>query len=270
MPPVIALIICVVVVAVLLCFACKQMPKVSFALWIPIIWMLLIASKPLGIWFTTSVADIESGSPIDRAFLSVLLCLGLIILAKRKFSWTSAIQENPWLTLWICYMLVSILWSDIPFMSLKRWVRELVAVVMAFLVATEPDPRKALECLFRRTIYILIPFSILLINIIHTLELNMVVGRGGRCGLVLPCKRIVWSVVYHCSVFFLFWSLVRRLQERDSSGGKLEIYADVIVLITTLWLLKGPPNSYPATAVVALAAGIVIFLGLRWIKKISN
>src|SRR3989304_5890046 len=164
MPPQLALIICIIFVLWLLHLERKQAPNVSRVLWIPTIWMLSIASKPFGVWFMSAGADAEAGSPLDRAFLSVILCLGLLILASRKFSWSRAIKENSWLMLLVSYLLVSILWSDIPFISFKRWIREVVAVVMAFIVMTERNPRQALESILRRTVYVLIPFSLVLIN----------------------------------------------------------------------------------------------------------
>ncbi len=141
---IVAFIICVVFILWLLLIESKQSPNVSLVLWIPTIWMLYIASKPLAIWFGYE-GNPDEGSPLDRNFLSALLCLNLIILVWRKFNWSNAIKKKCLVMLLMGYMLVSILWSDIPFVSLKRWIRELVAVSMAFLVLTEPEPKQAVE-----------------------------------------------------------------------------------------------------------------------------
>ena len=69
------------------------------------------------------------------------------------------------------------------------------------------------------------------------------------------------------SAFFLIWTLVRRWRRRDIPGGKYQTYADLFVLIMTLWLLKGPPGAYSATAIVALAVGLAMFFSLLWMKK---
>ncbi|MEO0249240.1 MAG: hypothetical protein ABIN58_06785, partial [candidate division WOR-3 bacterium] len=91
----------------------------SCALWIPTTWMLVTASKPLAVWFGSGGEEIESGSPLDRAFLIVLLCVGVIILVRRKFKLVPALQENTWVSVLITYMLVSIVWSELPFISGK-------------------------------------------------------------------------------------------------------------------------------------------------------
>lgn len=164
MTPPLATIICTIFVLFLLQLDYKQTPAVSSALWIPTIWMLLITSKPLGIWFQTAGATMEEGSALDRMFLTALFFIGMIILLKRKLKWSKVLRDNIWLMLLIGYMLLSCLWSDLQFISFKRWSKQLIAVVMAIIVATEPDSRKALESLFRRIIYITIPFSYVLIN----------------------------------------------------------------------------------------------------------
>jgi O-antigen ligase len=229
--------------------------------------MLCIASKPLAVWFQTGVKDLESGSPLDRAFLTVLLFSGLFILALRKFSWSRAIKEHAWLMLLIGYMLVSIFWSEIPFMSFKRWIKELVAVVMAFVVQTEQYPRQALESLFRRTVYILIPFSLLLIKYFskYGREYDRWSGQLMWVGVTLQKNGLGRLCII--SGFFLIWRLVRRWQGSDIPASKFQTHADVLVLILTLWLLKGPPGVYPATATIALAAGLAAFVGLLWMKK---
>jgi exopolysaccharide production protein ExoQ len=139
MPPQIALVLCTVFVLLLLRLSSKQFPETSHALWIPTIYMLMISSKPLGIWFGIGGMDMEAGSPLDRVVLSVMLCLGIVMLFQRQFSLIHAIHENPWTIILIGYMFVSIFWSDIPFSSFKRWVRELVPLTMAFLLSSEKN-----------------------------------------------------------------------------------------------------------------------------------
>lgn len=268
MPPPLALLLCTVFVLFLLRLERKQGPEMSRALWIPTIWMLSIASKPLGVWFPSAGGDMESGSPLDRVFLSGLLCLGLFILACRKFSWSRAIKEHTWLTLLIGYMLISILWSDIPFISFKRWIRELVAVVMAFLVLTERDPRQALESLIRRTVYMLIPFSLLLIKYFgeYGRMYNRWSGQVMWVGVTLHKNSL--GRLCLIAAFFLVWALVRRWQGRDTAVGKYQTSADLFVLILTLWLFRGPTGGVQsATSTAALAVGLASFAGLFWMKK---
>jgi O-antigen ligase len=230
--------------------------------------MFSIATKSLAIWFGAGVKDIESGSPLDRIFVSGLLCLGLLILARRKLDWWLVIKENTWLILLIGYMLVSVLWSDIPFISLKRWVRELTAVIMAFVILTEPEPQQAMESIFRRTVYILIPFSIVLIKYFpqYGIQYDRWFGQVMWVGVTLQKNGL--GLLCLISAFFLVWTLIRRWKARDIYANKCQTLAEVFLLVLTLWLLKGPSDwAASASGFVALVIGVASFGILLWMKK---
>jgi len=167
----------------------------------------------------------------------------------------------------IGYMLVSILWSDIPFTSFKRWTRELVAVVMAFVVLTEEDPRQAVLCVIRRTVYILIPFSLLLIK--YYSEYGVQYGRwsGGQTWIGVTMQKNGLGRLCLIAAFFLIWTLIRRWRRRDIPVGMFQTHADLFVLTITLWLLKGPEGAHSATAIAALAVGLTAFIGLLWTRN---
>jgi O-antigen ligase len=265
MPPQLALLICTVFVLFLLYLEHKQAPKVSHALWIPTLWMLCSATKPLGIWFGVE-ADAE-GSPLDRVVFSGFLCLGLFVLVSKKFSWSSAIRENKWLILLISYMLVSILWSDIQYISFKRWVRELLAVIMAFVVLIEREPRQSVQSVFRRTVYILIPYSLVLIKYFPAYGVQFARWSGYREWIGVTTQKNGLGRLCLISAFFLIWTLVRRWYGRGVLFRGYQTYVDVSILALTFWLLKGPPGGYSATAIAALAGGLVMFFILLWMKK---
>lgn len=267
MSPKLALLLCTTFVLYLLRLDRKKAPEVSYVLWIPTIWMLSVASKPLSNWFLTPGLTRESGSPVDRLFLTGLLGIGLYILARRKFNWSSAIKENIWLILLLAYMFVSIFWSNIPFISFKRWTRELIAVVMAFLLLTEPSPRKAFESLIRRSIYILIPFSLLLIRYFPEYGRHYDRWSGGQTWIGVTNQKNGLGRLCLISGFFLVWSLIKRWQGHDTSAVKYQNYAEIFLLILTLWLLKGPSNAYSATAIGALMVGLTVFGVLLWMKR---
>jgi exopolysaccharide production protein ExoQ len=270
MPPILALLLCTVFVLVLLWFDRQESPTLSHALWIPAIWMLVIASKPLDLWFSEEqvVADTE-GSLIDRLVLSGILCLGLFLLAKRKLDWPRVIKSNAWLILLIGYTLVSVLWSDITYISFKRWIREeMLAVVMACVVLTEKDPRQAAQSVLRRTIYILIPFSLLLVK--YYPEYGVEYGRwaGELMWIGVTDQKNGLGRLCLVAIFFLVWQLIRRRRGREKGSGKYQALAEVLVTFMALWLLSGGGiSTYSATAIVALTAGLVMLSSLLAVNK---
>lgn len=266
MPHQIALILCIILVFFLLRNDHRQTADLSWTLWIPTIWMLLVSSKPLAVWFPMlgRGAEVDS-SPLDQIALILLLISGLIVLIRRKINWLLVIKNNFWLILLLTYLFLSIFWSDIPFVSFKRWIRELVAVIMALVVLTEYDPRRAFQSLIRRSIFILIPFSLLLIK--YYPELGRMYGRwtGEVMWIGVTTQKNGLGRLSMISCFFLIWTLVRRWKGRDSAVMWYQTLIEIVVLLITLILLVGPTlQAYSATAVTALITGLMIFSLLLW------
>jgi exopolysaccharide production protein ExoQ len=268
MPPLVALLLYSSLVFCLLRYDRRQSKEVSGAMWVPTIWMFSIATKSLVIWFGARIEDVESGSPLDRLFVTGLLCLGLVILARRNLDWRWIINKNSWLIMLLTYTLISIFWSDIPFISLKRWFRELTGVIMALVVLTDPAPRQAMESLLRKTAYILIPFSILLIKYFpqYGLQYNRWTGEVMWVGVTLQKNGL--GRLCLVSAFFLVWTLTRRWKAREISTHKFQTLAEVVLLALTLWLLKGPSDyAGSASGFAALTIGLAAFACLLWLKK---
>jgi len=267
--PTLALIICTIFVLYMLRLDRKQSPEVSFAFWIPTIWFLVLSSKPLGIWFQAGVQTIEEGNPLDRAFLTIVLCLGLIILTKRKFSWSNLIKDNIWLFFLLGFMLLSCIWADAPFISFKRWTREVIAIVMVAVIASEPQPLKAIESLFRRTIYILIPFSYICINYFPEYGRVYVHHSGDLMWVGMAMHKNTLTQLCVAAIFFLIWMFFRRRQGRNVVASRYQTYLEVFILLLALWIMGGPYHSpmYSATAAMALIIGLIMFTGLFWYNK---
>lgn len=267
-----ALIICTIFVLLMLRFDHKQSPEVSSALWIPTVWMLLIASKPLGIWFQSVGATNEEGSSLDQAVLIALFCLGMMILVARRFNWLNVIKENIWLILLIVFMLASCIWSDIPLLSFKRWIREVIAVIMAFIVATEPSPKKALESLLRRLIYILIPFSYILIQYFGEYGRAYIHNSGDLMWIGVTLHKNQLGQLCIIAVLFLIWTIIRKFQGRIIATSRHQVYFEAFLLILTFWCMGGPNHSfsYSATSAVTLTVELSVLLVLYWKKNSSS
>lgn len=247
----------------------KQSPEVSFALWIPTIWFLVISSKPLSIWFQAGGQTIEEGSPLDRAFLTVILCFGLIILKKRKFRWSHLIKDNIWLFLLLGFMLIGCIWADAPFVSFKRWIRGLIAIIMVAVIASEQYPLKAIESLFRRSVYILIPSSLLLINYFAEYGRVYVHHSGELMWVGMAMHKNTLTQLCGSSIFFLAWSFIRRHQGRNAAASGYQTYLEVFIVFLSLWIMGGPYHSptYSATAAITLIIGLLILTILFWYNK---
>lgn len=287
----VALLGCTAFVVLLLLLERRALRHASAALWIPTLWMLLIASKPLAMWFGVA-GDNESGSEADRLVLAGLGLAGIVVLAYRRFDCSSVLRRHGWLLVLLVYALVSTLWSDITLIALRRWMREVIVVIMGLAIVSEGNPREALETVLRRSAYVLIPFSLVLIRYYPALGreygrwsgVTMWVGVAlqknslGRLS-AMAAIYLLWSLHRRWRVrgtagqgpgSATFWSwLHRRWRVRGPAGGCSNAWAEVSVLLLALYLLKGADNAYSATSLGAFAVGITTFLGLLWCRKLK-
>ncbi len=266
MPPPLALFLCTLFVVGLLCIEQRQSAVRPPALWIPTLWMLLIACKPLGVWFGAT-GDAESGSALDRLVLSGIGLVAVIVLARRRLDVLQTLRENQWLVALLGYMLLSTLWSEITFVALKRWVRDALVVVMALLILSEPNPRLALESLLRRSAYILIPFSLLLIKYYPTLGVEYGRWSGQQMWVGVTVHKNTLGRLCLVAAFFLIWALYRRWRDGALRAQRYLTLADAAVLLMALHMLRGAEGAYSATSIGTFAVGASTFLGLVWLRR---
>jgi exopolysaccharide production protein ExoQ len=265
MPPPLTLLLCTAFVLFLLRLESRVSRGLSTALWIPTVWILMIASRSLGAWFGMT-GDNESGSSLDRLVLSGLTVAGIVMLARRRFNWSGALRRHRWLLALLAYMFVSTLWSDNTLVALKRCVREVIVVVMALVTMSEADPRQALASLLRRSAYVLVPFSLVLIKYYPTLGRQYGRWSGVEMWSGVAGQKNMLGRLCMISVLFLLWSLHQRWRNRAAVGGRYQGWADVSVILTALYLLKGADSS---TSLATLIVGVATFLGLRLFRKLK-
>lgn len=260
MPPIIALSLCAAFVLVLLRAERKQSPNVSPVSWLPTVWMISCASKPLAAWTGASGGSVEGGSPLDRDFTTLLIVAGLAVISSRRFDWR-LLRGNQWLIVIYVFALVSIAWSDAPFVSLKRYIRFSGSMIMAVVVMSEKDPAQGVECVLRRMAFILIPLSLVLIKYFPPLGVAYGKYSGELMWVGVADQKNGLGIICFVSAFYLFWRLIRAWDTNKSA--KCGMAYDGVILVMALYLLKGPPRAYSATSISVFALGVGTLLLFR-------
>ena len=272
MLPTLTLILCVALVALLLYIERKGNPSTTLALWIPTFYMLILGSRPLGQWFGRTIvlfesSDFETGSPLDRYVLIILLLLTVWVLFRRKIGWASIFRDNFALILLYLYLGISILWSEQAFVSFKRWFRLIEVIPLAMVVLSEGAPLAALESIFRRCAYVLIPFSIILAKYYPHLG----VGYGQWSGLLfwngVALTKNALAHLCLVSSFFIIWAFFRDRRIINISRTTSTTLADGLILAIAVYLLFGGPGGFSATST---ANFIVIIFALILLYKMKN
>jgi exopolysaccharide production protein ExoQ len=265
MPPLVALILCCIFIFMLLKKDAKRNPHVSSFLLIPLLWMMLLGSRFVGQWLNYSefsqLSLIEEGSVIDRVVFSALIFSALVILWKRDLALKNVFSGNRWLILFLFYCMISISWSDFPFVAFKRWVKELGNFLMVLVVVTEDDDFEAIKAMIRRCAYVLIPLSIVLIKYFPDLgrQYSFWTGEALYIGVatsknMLGCLSLITGLYF---VYVLMESLTGDRIVKKYDGLWLVVHIGMLVMI--LWLLH---MSQSATSLLAFMGGsAVLFCG---------
>jgi exopolysaccharide production protein ExoQ len=268
MPPPLALLLCTAFVLFLLWLERRASRGVSAALWIPTLWMLMTGSRSLDSWFSLGViGGNDSGGVLDRWVLTGLTVAAVAVLAHRRFDWSGTLRRHKWLLVLLLYMFASTLWSDIPLITLRRWAREAIVVPMALFIMSEANPRQALASLLRRSAYVLIPFSVVVIKYYAALGRDYGRWFGEVSWIGVTTQKNQLGRLCTISIFFLLWTLYRRRRERPPAGGRYQGWAaDVFVIVIALYLLEGADSS---TSLATLFVGTATFLGLHLFRKLK-
>jgi exopolysaccharide production protein ExoQ len=271
LPPIIASCLTVAFVVFLYRRDIRERPNVTGALWIPLLWFLLMTTRAVSEWLNTfglqaGAVTVEQGSPLDAGVCFVLIAAGLYVLHQRQASLLEIIRNNQWLTIFLLYCLVSIVWSDFPFVALKRWFKVLGHPIMALIVLTEPDPLEALTRLMKRCAYIVVPVSILFIKYYPQFGRGFDPWTGAAANTGITANKN--ALGYDCLIlgFFFFWQLLQTLPRERGKPRRNELLLTGGFLMAIWWLLS---MAHSSTSLVSLFLGVlmVVILGLRFVNK---
>jgi exopolysaccharide production protein ExoQ len=235
--------------------------------------MLISGSRSVSRWFDSDVGlDAEAGSPVDRLVLGGLILLALLVLHRRGFEWHTVLRYNRAIIVLFSYMAASVLWSDYPMVSMKRWVRSVGVVVMAFVLLSEREPRVAFESVLRRCAYVLLPLSYVLVK--YFPALGRVYGRwdGLEMWTGVTTHKNGLGQISAASAFVLLWALLRDRRRVDNSHVPVTVTgADVTVACLAIVLLLGPGgHTYSATSIAILLIGVAGLVALHLSERLAR
>jgi len=269
MPPSIALLITLAFVAWLFRRDFREKPNVTRALWIPYLWVFLSGTRFASEWMSIfglrwGGGSADEGSPLDGFVFFGLIGAGLYVLHQRRISLAEFIRNNQWVTIYLAYCLLAVLWSDFPLVAFKRWIKLFGQPVMVLIILTEPDPMEALSRLFKRSAYVWVPVSILFIRYFPAL------GRGYDswnglpmdCGITLGKNALGFDSMI--LGFFFFWHFLQVWQRERSLSRRNDLVLCLFFLAMNGWLLH-LAHSSTSIGTLVLAIAMMLFLGLKFV-----
>jgi len=268
-----ATILCIILIVYLFRIDLKKSDGVSDAIWIPFIWILFALSRPISFWLnhwfgigTASDFAIEDGNPIERAYLIILIGSGLYILSKRQLNWQKLFTENLWLCLFFIFAALSFTWSDYPFISFKRWIKSLGALIMVLVILSEKRPYEAIAFILRRIAFLLLPLSILFIKYYPDLG-RMYHTTGSLVSTGVTDHKNALGALCMISGIYFAWELLLNHWQKFELIQRLHYSIYLIMIPLIIWLLY-IANS--ATSLVCLLLAIFLFIVGRMYKFVQN
>jgi exopolysaccharide production protein ExoQ len=256
----------------------------SAALWIPVVWLWIAASRPVSEWLAPADSQgaalslvtpeqLMDGSPLDRYIFSALLIAGIIVLGVRGRRLLRLLRANVPILLFFLYCGVSSLWSDYGDVSFKRWVKALGDLVMILVVLTEFDPSAAVKRLLQRAAFLLIPASVLLVKYYPDLgRLYSPFTGEGSCTGVTSHKN---QLGYVCLLLGLgsVWRIIEvgrsemggsRQSTRKTKNGLLLAHAVILVMVMWLFWMA---NSMTSFACFVMAVVLLVTTNFRAVGR---
>jgi O-antigen ligase len=245
--------------------------RTSRALWIPVIWFWILGSRSVSTWlgggFAAPSADVMTeGSPTDALVFQLLIASGLTVLARRGNRALSTLRASSPVVWYFAYCLVSVLWSDFPEVSIKRWIKATGDVVMALVVLTDAQPAAALRRLFSRLGFILIPISVLLIKYYPYLGRGYDPWTGAQFNNGISTDKNLLGVSTYVLSLGALWQVCRLWRESDLPSRFRQFVAQGTLLGFGIWLLF-TANSATSESAFMLGALLMLLTGMRRIRS---
>lgn len=258
---VLATIIAAGLIAALFYLVREKHQRTSWALWIPVTWLLIVSSRPVSMWLhinrEVTLSDrYTEGSPLDAAVYGLLILAAGLVLNRRAAQIKQFLRVNLPVILFFAYCVTSVAWSDDPAIAIKRCVKAVGDVLMVLVVLTDPEPAPAIRRMFARVGFVLLPLSVLFIKYYPSMgtaynATDHVMMYFG----VTTFKNLLGVLSMFCGLGAL-WSLIRAYQDRALEHRWRHLVAQGLVVAMAVWLII-KADSMTSLSCFGLAGGVM-------------
>jgi exopolysaccharide production protein ExoQ len=248
---------------VLLRYDAATRPDASPGLWIPVLWLSIVASRLPSQWVgirRVATQAYEEGSTLDRIIYSVLIVMALGVLMSRSVKWSDIIARNIAAIGLLLFALLSVAWSDFPLIAFKRWFRDLGIYLGILIVLSDPRPLEAVQTVLRRLCFLLVPLSILLHKYFPASSRQYDVWTGQPSYVGATTSKNMLGLLCLVSGLFFVWDTLTRWRQRHDAGVPRILLVNSAFIGMTLWLLTLASS---ATSSACLVLGCLVLVAAR-------
>jgi exopolysaccharide production protein ExoQ len=235
--------------------------RTSPALWVPVIWVCIGGSRMVSQWLNPNMPKVEAeqyleGNPLDRAVLTGLFVIAVIILLARGQKVAALLKANWPIVLFFLYCGVSVAWSEFADVAFKRWTKSLADFCMVLIILTEANRTAAIKRFMAWAGFLLMPVSIVLIKYYPDLgrTYDRWVGTMALTGVATD-KNMLGMM---CFVFGLgaVWRITLALRDGVRKSAR-PLLAQTALLATALFLLY-KANSMTSISAFVFGSGLIV------------
>jgi len=232
----------------------------SKELWIPLIWILIVATHPISVWwaFLTGTERAPEGSNLDTVIFLGLILTALRVLVKRGTNWHEVFSRNKWVMLYFSYTCLSILWSEHGFTSLKLWVKDFGNLPMVLVLLSQKPSGEGVKATLVRAAYVFIPLSILLVKYFPDLGRSYDIWSWQAVALGASESKNALGAAILLSSIGLLWNMFEP--EVTARSRRARIAGNFLMIVAVGWLL------WRSNCATALACTVVALIAL-WILR---
>lgn len=230
-----AFLICAVGVAGLFFLDRDKSVRTSPALWLPILYLSIIASRPVSMWLGAGGGSVPpgdvlaatlDGSPQDAAVSGALIAAGTIVLARRRRTRVLLKACAP-ILFYYAYCLMSTAWSPFPETCSKRWIKFVGDLVMVLVILTDPQPIAALRRVYSRVAFVMFPLSVLFIKFTN---LGVSYDEQGPHYTGVTTNKNAFGLMLYVFAIGVVWNIRALLVDRKAPNRKRRLVAQGILL----------------------------------------
>jgi O-antigen ligase len=251
--------------------------RTSKFLWLPVVWMLIGASRNVSEWMAVNGpmqssdsgnagASYLDGNPIDRNVMALMLCLALIALVRRWKKVAPILRGNAPILMFFAYCAISSAWSEHPDVSIKRWIKAVGDLMMVMVVLTETDRVGAIKRFFARTGFLLLPLSVLFIRYYSDIGRAYSPWDGGLSYTGVTTSKNLLGMI--CLIFGLAagWRLLEAFKIPKRERNNRSMFAQAVIVVLGLWLIHTADSMTPFSCFV-LATSVMVWASRRAVVR---
>lgn len=236
----------------------------SRTLLIPAAWIVIQGSRPVSYWFGGGGGS--DANPIDTFVFAMLIGSAVVVLVNRGMDWGGFLHNNKSICLIYAYLLLSVVWSEMPLVSLKRLFKDFGCVLVGLILLTQTNPADAVRVMFVRVSYILFPLSLVFIKYFPNIGRSFSRAGEAMFGGVTTQKNSLGEMVFVFSIMIL-WDLIEVNKREDRRGNKMQLVIRLGMLLMGVWLLITCDSQ---TSIFCLIVGACILWGTQRLLGMRN